>query len=878
MNVLKKCCYRSLKENRKRTLVTIIGILLATALITAVACMVVSFRASMIAYEKEANGDFHYLFSGVSEENLKYFKNNKNLVRVGILEEVGYVFLEESQNPDKPYMYISAIDEAGIQATSLHLVEGRMPENDKELVIGRHIQTNGLVEYEIGDVITVQIGSRVMDGEKLNQNYSYAYEKETLVPAMEKTYTIVGIVERPSEKVEDRMAPGYSAFTCMGEEVSGGTYEVYATYTDWGLRHMIQVTAGILGVPEELYERYYKYQGLIDYTEEELQQLQAVAKSVTENYWLLKWEILIFSSDIMSTIYTMSALALLVIILTSVFCIRNSFTISLTEKMKLYGRLSSVGTTASQQRKLVYYEAFFLGGIGILLGVICGVGATAILVKAVVGLVEDAVDITLVFAVSVPAILFGAVLSAITVFFSAAKSARKAARISPISAIRANDTVKMNGRSLHCPKWVEQIFGLGGKVAYKNLKRARVKYRTTVVSIVVSVAAFIGLSTFTQLLFFASTFYYENQEYQLVASLWDNKDCYEEALKVAELEGVTEAEVCRFRNIAVEVQQIPFTAEYLEKYREEYGDEGDIGEEYTISLRTLGEEGFARYCQKLGVSVEEARDKGILIANFEMVKTENGKIYSNKGIMAEYKPGDVITGKFRDSVVEGVGTEIEIEVLLQTKERPMSMTGGSYNNIILIVSDDWMERWKLDGDGYTTIVYMKCEDAGKVEQTIRNEIQLRHYTITNYETQYQADRSTYLVVSIFLFGFIAVVVLIGITNIFNTITTNMELRAPEFAMLKSVGMTGKEFRRMIWLEGVFYGGKALLLGIPIGVIISYCFYKALGEGIVTTFQFPGMGVGISIAAVMLLLYMIMHYSMAKINRRNILDTIRNENI
>ena len=216
--------------------------------------------------------------------------------------------------------------------------------------------------------------------------------------------------------------------------------------------------------------------------------------------------------------------------------------------------------------------------------------------------------------------------------------------------------------------------------------------------------------------------------------------------------------------------------------------------------------------------------------------------------------------------------------MLQTKERPMSMTGGSYNNIILIVSDDWMERWKLDGDGYTTIVYMKCEDAGKVEQTIRNEIQLRHYTITNYETQYQADRSTYLVVSIFLFGFIAVVVLIGITNIFNTITTNMELRAPEFAMLKSVGMTGKEFRRMIWLEGVFYGGKALLLGIPIGVIISYCFYKALGEGIVTTFQFPGMGVGISIAAVMLLLYMIMHYSMAKINRRNILDTIRNENI
>jgi putative ABC transport system permease protein len=133
-------------------------------------------------------------------------------------------------------------------------------------------------------------------------------------------------------------------------------------------------------------------------------------------------------------------------------------------------------------------------------------------------------------------------------------------------------------------------------------------------------------------------------------------------------------------------------------------------------------------------------------------------------------------------------------------------------------------------------------------------------------------------VSIFLYGFITVVALIGITNIFNTITTNMELRAPEFAMLKSVGMTNREFRRMIWLEGMFYGGKALLIGIPLGLLISLGFHRALGEGIVTEFRFPWMGVTASCAAVAVLLYLIMHYSMAKINRKNIMDTIRNENI
>ena len=189
-----------------------------------------------------------------------------------------------------------------------------------------------------------------------------------------------------------------------------------------------------------------------------------------------------------------------------------------------------------------------------------------------------------------------------------------------------------------------------------------------------------------------------------------------------------------------------------------------------------------------------------------------------------------------------------------------------------------MDQWPLDGEGNTVYVYIKCKDAGALEQVIRRDLRLKHYTISNYETQYRSDRSMYLVISIFLYGFISVVALIGITNIFNTITTNMELRAPEFAMLKSVGMTNREFRRMIWLEGAFYGGKALLIGIPMGVCISYCFYIALGQGIVTVFRFPGTGVVISIAAVIVLLYVIMHYSMGKINRKNIIEAIQNENI
>ena len=175
-------------------------------------------------------------------------------------------------------------------------------------------------------------------------------------------------------------------------------------------------------------------------------------------------------------------------------------------------------------------------------------------------------------------------------------------------------------------------------------------------------------------------------------------------------------------------------------------------------------------------------------------------------------------------------------------------------------------------------VYVKCENADEMEAAVRKDIQLQMYTLTNFDAQYRSDRSLSLVVAIFLYGFITVVALIGITNIFNTITTNMELRAPEFAMLRSVGMTGREFRRLIVLESMFYGVKALLIGIPLGIILSLCFNVALAEGVVTAIRLPWKATAAAAMAVGVLLYAIMRYSMGKVNRKNIIETIRNENI
>ena len=133
--------------------------------------------------------------------------------------------------------------------------------------------------------------------------------------------------------------------------------------------------------------------------------------------------------------------------------------------------------------------------------------------------------------------------------------------------------------------------------------------------------------------------------------------------------------------------------------------------------------------------------------------------------------------------------------------------------------------------------------------------------------------------AIFMYGFIVVVALIGVTNIFNTITTNIQLRAKEFAMLKSVGMTDDEFNRMIRFETILYTLRALLIGLPIGILISYgIHYLLIESNISLSYQLPLIPIIISIAVVALLITFIMRYAVRQVSKQNIIETIRQDTV
>lgn len=179
-------------------------------------------------------------------------------------------------------------------------------------------------------------------------------------------------------------------------------------------------------------------------------------------------------------------------------------------------------------------------------------------------------------------------------------------------------------------------------------------------------------------------------------------------------------------------------------------------------------------------------------------------------------------------------------------------------------------------DYYGADLMIDSLDTEQLTNNILNmDGELNYYDM---DEEAKAEKSIVIVISIFLYGFIGVITLIGVTNIFNTITSNMELRQKEFAMLKSVGMTKKEFNHMINLETLFYSSKSLIYGSILGIIGSYFVHRAFAGKIDTQFVLPYKAILICILFVFIVVYMIMKYSMNKINKQNMIETIRKENI
>lgn len=901
MNLLNKLTIKSLKLNKKRTIVTIIGIMLSVALITAVTALFFSANASLINFEIRQKGNYHYSFKEVPISDIKNFTNNRHIDTIYKIANIGYAKLSNSKNENKPYAYIRAFEKEALSNLAINLVSGRLPENDQEILIPTHLKTNGRITYEVGDTITLDVGKRVdSEGCELTQDNPYFIEEdnssdssdEQIIDSTTKTYKIVGIIERPSNSIESYSAPGFTFITILKDYKAYSKIDLYVRYDKEGLKDHDIITANILGIDEKLYTKFQN--GEIhssDNYEEELENIQNELDKAKYQYdsnnYLIMLESGILKESSMQSLALVVLVVIIIIIVTSVFCIKNSFDISITEKIKQYGMLASIGATKKQIKKNVYYEALILALIGIPLGIICGLLASYILIIISNYFLKDMMNLGLIFKFSIYPLIIAIVLGFVTIFLSAMRSARRASKISPITAIRNSENIKIKAKKLKSPRYIKKIFGIGGDVSYKNLKRNRQKYRTTVISIIVCVSVFIALSYFINLAFVYTQKELNSRSYNLSIdyNIENNKDISSKIEEIVNDESVEKYAIVRNSYITIDSYKAKYSKEYLKYYpnsnsKEEtsYTYENEEGELVTeqetnaINIYRIGKKAYNEYLNELNLTYEEAKDKVILINYMKTNVEENGHMTDKTIPVYDYKNGDILNWQHGDTA-----EDIALEIIKVTNKYPFSFESMNYNPLI-IVSDELFDKLFAEDINYE-YVNLKSTNASKLQDEIDLILKDFDYSLNNIEENVRMMESFYTLIAIFLYGFITVIALIGITNIFNTITTNMELRSREFATLKSIGMTTKEFNRMIRLESFFYGTKSLIIGIPIGCLLAYIIYRILSaDDSSMYFELPYPAILITIIAVFLLIACIMKYSINKINKQNTIETIRNENI
>ncbi len=851
MNILKKFTKQNLKLNKKRTIVTIIGIMLSTALICAVAGMVTSTQQTLVNLMIKTQGNYHVCFQDVPKEQLKYIEENTGVESYFLSDSLGYAKLNDSKNDSKPYMYVMEYSKKGLENSGINLEEGRLPENSNEIVISEHIISNGRVNFKIGDSLTLDIGTRQFkDGTKLNQENPYTTKDESgenleeeIVNTTSKTYKIVGIIKRLNYDLEGFSAPGYTVISYMENENNVDNANISVLFKNPKDNEM--VTNQILKT-------------IKNNTNTEIE--------TRVNSDLLRFQGAL-SDSALKVLYGIASIVIIIIVVSSIFVIRNSFSISVSEKTKQYGMLTSVGATKKQIKKTVLLEGFFIGLIAIPLGILCGIIAIVVLIWIINYLLGDMLN-GAVFSYSVPIlpICFSIIISAITIYLSCILPARKASKISAIEAIRGNDDIKIKSKKIKTSKLTKKIFGIGGVIASKNLKRSKKKYRTTVISLVVSISIFVALSSFLEYGKKMTGMYYIDLGYNVSVSN-GTEEIYKEIAKLDNIKKYSYSYET-FGEIDVEKYGTEY-GKQQNKINNENSNSQEFNDKAQINIILINNEYFKEFIKELGLNEKDYKNTIILEDDIiEYHKADGTKTIRN---YYNINSGDTINLKINEK-------EMQVKISKKTDKRPMGFESRYFNVGCLFVSEDFINNKDIPIDG----LVIDSSNPTQLENTLvdlkKENEKYSEISITNYDTYVEQSNRLILLISIFLYGFITVITLIGVTNIFNTITTNMILRSKEFANLKSIGMTTKEFNKMIRLESILYGVKSLIIGIPIGILGSYFIYKSFANSTDFGYILPLWSIIISVIFVFIIVGLTMKYSLNKINKQNIIETIREDNI
>ena len=848
MSILNDLTIKNLKLNKKRTIVTIIGIILSTALMVGIGLLFSSFQDYMIRETISYNGKYEAEYGDVSLDKLNSI--DKKDFSYFYQKAIGFSKFD-SANEYKPYLYISSVNKEYFN--ELHLISGRFAENDSELVISNHINTNGGASYKIGDIITLKYGERVVEGVNTLANNEY-YEEETLNIVGEKTYTIVGIVERSN--FEDYSASGYSTFT-LDMNDKEGIVNVFVMFNN---------KKKIIKQSEDLAKKL-GYDNAISYNST----LLALYGESTYG-------------NIMKSMITMIVIMLSLVSIGCIVVIYNSFAISVMERKKEFGLLSSIGATKKQLSYTVFFEALIEGIIGIILG-ICGayigIGTVILIINNLIG---DILVLKLNLVTNIVFIIIPVIFMILVIFISALVPSRRAAKVSPIEAIRQNDDIKINKKKIKTGKLVNKLFGIEGEIALKNIKRNKKKYRVTIVSLFISIVLFISFSSYMNYTIDTASSVMGEVPYDYQISYFGDDSDIDALDKISEIiksNDVKEYVSYSASNLSI-IGNYTYSDEYLDFYKSAYGDDGikaltNLKYQY-ISIYILDDISYNKYKELIGLD----KDSVILLNKFKGVSYGNNKrvnydipVINNGDINIKIcnfndNDEDVDTTKYCNKKIDNI--------FITNKSFDLIEEFSYMSDFKLIVNKKLYDNISNSGTHYTQFNIIS-DNTDNIDKLTKELDKYDNVNYTNVKESMKQANNMILVIKILMYGFIGLVTLIGVTSVFNTISTSMALRKREFAVLRSIGLTRKGFNKILFFESLFFGLKSLIYAIPVSLGVTIIIHYALADMMsINSIVIPWKAIIISIVSVFVIVLLTMMYSTSKIKKHNIIEQIREENI
>lgn len=915
MSIFDKVTVKSLKKNKMRTLVTIIGIMLSTALICAVTTSFASVRQYAINFLEYSNGKWHSHEADADYNTYSKLNDSDKIESVGVLTYIGYADIGSS-NEYKPYLYISGLDEDEKGMIPVHLVTGRMPENKNEIIIPDHLSKNGEVKLKEGDKITLGIGDRKLDiGKLIKYGIITAAEADGYSPEMndmlltqnnpfrakdddegnvlsaeyldireEREYTVVGIYKRLN--LEDYSAPGYTAFTVP---------DAYNENTDYDVFYCMKNAS-------DIYD-FRKENGLSGENNTELLLFLGISRH----------------NSFYSVIFGLMGIVVGLIMFGSIMLIYNAFAISVSERTKQFGLLSSIGATKKQLRRMVRFEATALSLIGIPLGILLGIAGmwvTFLSIGSRFSVFSDPdYPEPLRICISPAALAAAALIAFVTIRISAWIPSKRATKVSAVEAIRQNEDIKQK-KHIKTPNLVFRLFGLPGVLAHKYFKRNKKKYRATIISLFMSIVLFVSASAFTNYLTGATVDAFDSASYDYML-YWHNQADdnlnEDDVLKVIRnTDHITEAAYMFRVYQTVYVPEDDINKKMLEEHSSLFEDSVSsqpVREGYKaiyMPVLFIDDGAYLDMLHKYGLSEDKfynreaplgvAFDDG-MAWDEEKDKMIRFNIFNKDNVSMIYYAYDKIDGypylrneddiviyyssmDEKDIYINDCTTEAELNIGKVLYDRPYFI--GMVDNP-LVFPYSFREAMRIGNfeKEYGMEYLMLSDDTDKGYEALRNvmnENGIESQYFSNYAKNIEDDRNTVLIVKVFAYGFIVLISLIAAANVFNTITTNINLRRREFAMLRSVGMTAKGRKRMLNFECLLYGSKALLYGIPASAGVTYLIYHVVNRGVDTPFTMPWKAVAIAVLSVFLVVFVTMMYSMRKIKKDNTIDALKNENL